>query len=167
MLKMLIGAVALTALTAGAAMAGEPGPRPPYATGVWLGLGFGDGSCGFTLAGAHGDVTLLGVTLGGGAKLGFGGHCREDARAPVAYAPEPLPAPQPYARQPYPSLSYAPQGYDQSSHGYVYSGGGYYQPQPEPQPQGYVYSGGGYAQPQPYPAPAPCGCQQPPIYRAY
>ncbi len=165
MSKLLMGTAALLALSVGALSAGMasaqsyygPGPRPPYATGAYLGLGFGEPDCSFTIAGAHAGVTVLGVNLGGGARLGIpgAGACQDGGAAPVAYqqqyAPPPPPAYPP--AQPY----YADQGYQ----GGGYQGGGYYNQGGYPAPVAYpqpVY-GGGYQQ--------PCNCGGPVAYWPY
>ena len=154
MFKMLLGACALTAVFAGAASAQgyDPGPRPPYATGAYIGIGAGNPDCSFTIAGAHAGVTVLGINIGAGARVGLPGGCARDA-GPAAYGPPPQPGyadqPQPYpAAQPY---GYPPRGYAPPAYGY--QGGGYAQPVAYPQPAPYGY-----------PAP-PCGCQ--PAYQPY
>jgi hypothetical protein len=142
-LKVLaLAAVSLLGI-AGAAHADEygPGPRPPYATGAYIGLGLGSPDCSFTIAGAQAGVTILGINLGGGARLGVGGGCHDQYRD-SAYAPPPPPPPA-YGGG-YPSPAYPQGGYQQ---------GGYQT---------------GYA-PVGYPAPPPCNCQgQPPmVYQPY
>ena len=67
------------------------GPRPPYATGAYIGLGLGSPDCSFTIAGAQAGITILGISLGGGARLGVGGGCHEHYRD-AQYAPPPPPA---------------------------------------------------------------------------
>jgi hypothetical protein len=126
------------------------GPRPPYASGLYVGLGVGSPDCSFTIAGAQGGITILGISLGGGARLGLGGGCRERRRDDAAYAPQP-----PAYGGGYPSPAY-PTAY----------------PAPAYQTQGGYYSGGytaGYApssyQQGGYPAPQPCPCQAPMAYQ--
>ncbi len=146
MFKMLVGAGSLAVLFAGAAGAQgyDPGPRPPYATGAYIGVGVGDPDCSFTIAGAHAGVTVLGINIGAGARVGVPtGGCARDA-GPPAYGdrPQPYPAAQPYG--------YPPPAYGYQGGGYQ---GGYAQPVAYPQPAPYGY-----------PAP-PCGCQ--PAYQPY
>jgi len=150
--KILIGAAALALLAAGSASAQgyyDHGPRPPYGTGAYVGVGGGDADCNFTLAGAHAGVTLLGINLGGGARLSVPGGCGGDYGGQVAYSAPPA---QPYYQQP----AYQPPGY-----GYQ----GAYQ-------AGYGYQGGYAAPVVAYPAPVyaypsqPCGCQ-PVAYQPY
>ena len=151
MLKMLLSALALTTLLAGAANAQgyDQGPRPPYATGAYIGVGVGSPDCSFTIAGAHAGVTVLGINLGGGARIGLPGSCGPDV-APAAYGPPPQPtyAPQPYG---YPPPAYSFQGDGYQGAGYQ---GGYAQPVAYPQPAPYGYP------------PPPCGCQ-PAVYQSY
>ena len=64
------------------------GPRPPYATGAYIGLGLGSPDCSFTIAGAQAGITILGINLGGGARLGLGGGCHDHYRD-AQYAPPP------------------------------------------------------------------------------
>ena len=153
--KILIGAAALALLAAGSASAQgyyDHGPRPPYGTGAYVGVGGGDADCNFTLAGAHAGVTLLGINLGGGARLSVPGGCGGDYGGQVAYSAPPPQPPQPYyAAQPY----------------------GYQQPVYQPPAYGYQAGyQGGYAAPVAYPAPTysypsqPCGCQ-PVVYQPY
>lgn len=105
------------------------GPRPPYASGLYVGLGFGSPDCSFTLAGVQGGITILGISLGGGARLGLGGGCRERLRDDAARA--------------YPPPTYNG-GYP--AQGGYYGGGS----------QG-GYPSGGYPAPQPCPCQAPMG----------
>ncbi len=161
MSKYLMGTVAGLALTLGAMAAGGAnaqdydggGPRPPYATGAYVGLGIGSPDCSFTLVGAHAGVTVLGINAGAGARIGLPGGCREEGPAPVAYQPQYAPPPQPY---------YGGQGYGGGYQGGYYNQG-YAAPVAYPQP----------AYPQPaYPQPGyggygqPCGCQ-PVAYQPY
>ena len=128
------------------------GPRPPYATGAYIGLGLGSPDCSFTIAGAQAGITILGVSLGGGARLGVGGGCHEHYRD-AQYAPPPA-----YGGG-YPAPAYQQGGYQQGG----YQQGGYYG-------GGYQTGGyqGGYA-PVGYPAPPPCNCQgqSPMVYQPY
>jgi hypothetical protein len=144
---MLFAAGVLAALFAGAASAQgyDPGPRPPYATGAYIGLGAGDPDCSFTIAGAHAGVTVLGINLGAGARVGLPGGCAADVRQ-VGYGQPYGPPPRPlYADQPQPNYPPQPYGYPQQ---------GYAPPVAYPPPGPYGY-----------PAP-PCGCQ-PAAYRPY
>lgn len=146
-----LGALALMA--AGAANA--QGYEGRYATGAYVNVGAGNGDCGFTIAGAHAGVTVLGIRAGAGARVGLPGGCRYDAPpayAGQAYAQPGYGPPQPYyASQAYGGeVSYYQQGYAQPAYG----------PPAYAQP---VYA--------PPPAPAygqPCGCQPgPAVYQPY
>lgn len=130
-------AAALALLNAGAASAQayDQGPRPPYATGAYIGVGGGDPDCSFTIAGAHAGVTVLGINIGAGARIGVPTGCEA---APAAYAQQPPPPPP---APPPPSYGY--QGGYQG--GYAPPAAYYSQPVAYPAP--YVY------------APPPCGCQ--------
>ena len=154
-LKILAASAALSLLAAGAAQAQDYG-TPPYGSGAYGYAGYGGNGCeGFTIAGAHAGVTLLGFNLGGGARLGFdGGGCGGGGYAPAAgpayprgdyvnggyynqqdaYPPQAYAAPVAYAAPP---VVYAP--------AYTYS-----------QP---VYAAPSYVQ--------PCGCQGYPAYQGY
>jgi len=158
MLKMLIGssALGLMCVSAASAQGYDPGPRPPYATGAYIGIGAGEPDCSFTIAGAHAGVTVLGVNLGAGARVGVPLSCGPEP--PAAYRTAYGPAPQQvYADPPQP---YAP------ARAYGYPPPIYLQP-------AYGYPGGGYAQPNIYPPPPaygypaqPCGCEAAP-YQPY
>lgn len=159
MLKMLFGAAAMASIIGASLAAGsasaqgyyDRGPRPPYGTGAYMGVGGGDADCSFTLAGAHAGVTLLGINLGGGARLSVPGGCSGDHGGQVAYSAPPPPPPQPYGYQPPgPPPGYGYQGAYQAGYGYQ---GGYAAPVAYPAP-GYVY------------ASQPCGCQ-PAVYQPY
>ena len=127
-LKVLALAAVSVFGIASAAHADEygPGPRPPYATGAYIGLGLGSPDCSFTIAGAQAGITILGINLGGGARLGLGGGCHEHYRD-AGSAPS-----APAYGGGYPAPAYQTQG--------GYYGGGYQN---------------GYA-PVGYPAPQPC-----------
>jgi hypothetical protein len=79
--KPLIGAGVLALFMTSAASAQvyyDPAPRQPYATGVQVELGVGPPDCSFTLADAHAGVTVLGVRVGGGARVALPRGCRPD-----------------------------------------------------------------------------------------
>jgi hypothetical protein len=145
-LKILAAAAALTMLAAGAAHAGDYG-RPPYASGAYGYAGYDGGGCGgFTLAGAHAGVTVLGINVGARAQARIGGGC-EGGSGGAAYA-----APQPAYQDP------AYQGPSQGSGGYygqpVYQPA-YAAPAAYPAP---AYAPQAYPQPPYGYAPQPCGC---------
>ena len=158
--KILAFAAAMTMLAgaASAAQAQSYDGTPPYASG---GYGYGGGDCeGFTIAGVHAGVTVLGVNVGAGGRARIGGDCRGGGGG---YAPAPV----------YQGGAYQGAGYGYQQQGYQDQGGGYYGQPQYAQPQ---YAQPQYAQPQYAPAyaapaaygyaqpvyaqPAPCGCGQ-------
>jgi hypothetical protein len=143
-------AVSGCVLAAGAAHAGEYG-APPYSVGGYA--GYDGGGCeGFTLAGANAGVTVLGISVGGGASARIGGGCGGGYQG-AAYASAPV------YQGGYPQGgSYGPPAYAQP----VYAPVAYpSQPAYAPPPYGYPQPGYGYGQ--------RCGCQsQPPaVYQPY
>ncbi len=154
-----IAAAAATVLLAGAA--GSASAQPEYGYGELPPApyqqvgGYGGGSCereSFTLLGAHAGLTVLGVDLDAGARLGVpydsgcsggyqGGSFQPRPEAP----PE---GPPPYG---YPQQGYGQQGYEQQGYGYA--------PPPYPNfaPPSYGYAAMRQAPPPAYYG-APCGC---------
>ena len=160
--RILGFAAAIAVLAAGVAHAQAYDGTPPYASGGYAGYSGGDCD-GFTIAGAHAGVTLLGISVGGGARARIGGDCRGGG---AAYAP-----PQAYQGggyqggyqdagyqpQPYQAQGYQGQGYQ--GQGYQGQGGYYNQQGYAPQP---AYYPPVYVAPAAYPAAyAPMGYGQP------
>ena len=122
-------------------------PPPPYQEMAGYAPGVACGGNSFTLVGAHAGVTVLGVDLDAGARLGVpyysscgyaAPHYEPRPEAPPQYAyPPPQPVYQSYAPQAYQPQAYQPQPCQQACG---------YQPMPAPPPQPY------------YP---PCGCEAP------
>ena len=145
-IKILALAAAATVLAAGAAHAQDYG-APPYASGGYGYANYNGGDCeGFTIAGAHAGVTVLGINIGGGARARIGDDC--GGYHGGGYAPQPQPVYQGYQDQ-----GYQPQ----------YVNGGYYNAPSYAQPAAYpyqpAYAQPVYAQPSYGYAPQPCGCQ--------
>ncbi len=155
-----IAAAAATVLLAGSA--GSASAQPEYGYGQLPPApyqeagGYGGGSsCGrgsFTLIGAHAGVTVLGVDLDAGARLGvpYDSGCSGGGYEAQQYQPRPQapqqgpvgyggPPPYGYPSQPYGYQGYAAPSYQQSGYGYA--------PMPEGPPPAYYGS--------------PCGCEVP------
>ena len=147
-LKLLAAGAALSMLALGSAHAQDYG-TPPYGSGAYGYAGYGGGGCeGFTLAGAHAGVTLLGFNLGAGARFGFDGGCGG------GYAPAAAPA--------YPAGNYVNGGYYNQQEAYPPA---YAAPAAYPAPP-VVYAVPTYTYAQPVYA-QPCGCQGYPAYQGY
>jgi hypothetical protein len=153
--KILSLAAAIALLAGGAAHAQAYDGTPPYAAGGYGGYGDGGDCQGFTIAGVHAGVTVLGVNVGAGGRARIGGDCRGGGQA---YAPQPA----------YQGGGYQGAGYGYQQQGYQDQGGGYYgQPQyaqpiyaqPQYAPAYAAPAAYGYGQ-QVYAQPAPCGCGQ-------
>jgi len=147
--KMLAASAALSLLALGSAHAQDYG-APPYGSGAYGYAGFNGGGCdGFTIAGAHAGVTVLGIDIGGGARARIGGDCHGYG---AGYAPPPPPPEYP---GPYMNGGY----YNQEP---AYAAPVAYPAAPVYAAPAYGYSSYTYVQ-QPMYA-APCGCVAYPAY---
>jgi hypothetical protein len=130
-------AVLLPSLAQAQDYGGPPGGSDAYGYARYDGASCG----GFTIAGAHAGITVLGISVGAGARARAGEDCPRAAPpappVPAAYGPE---AYAPSAPAPYPAYApaYAPPGYSYALPSY-------------PVEQVWVSPPYSYA-------PSPCGC---------